>query len=501
MRQKLITLILIFGPLFIHAQIFNHWSHNFSEESSLAAGAVVGGGAGTSAIFYNPASISEINESKLSVNMNLYTYDYLKYKNALGDGNDMYSSRLYMIPRSVSFMMKFPRHPEWNIEIAYLNVANFYAESMSNTDVNIDILTHLPGLERYTTYSYLRTEFRNDFLGFGGSRKINDHFYFGTSLFISFKSLYSAYVANLNAYPVDPVIINGNQIPFFTATYKENELVKFNDYRVLMKFGLLYKKSGFSVGINVTTPSVGGIYSDGKRLRRERSQSNITNPATGLPLEDYILTDYAETKEVKVNSKTPLSIAAGCTLYNADKKRHLFTTIEYFAPVEPYRMVQATENPDLAGGSATENVDGDEWLNFVDGAKPVLNVALGIRGYIKENLMFMGGFKTNFSYKNHLDIYPFQQDKMVKSVDLDYYHLSGGLTLRIFGQDLTAGLQYKLGINKNQTQFINVTEPVEFNTTEMKALQGTRKDNMNSVLNSMSILFSATFNFSKISKK
>ncbi|MEE4258080.1 MAG: hypothetical protein V2I47_13665, partial [Bacteroidales bacterium] len=42
----------------LNAQSYNHWARSFNEESSLLAGAVVGGGAGPSAIYYNPAGIS-----------------------------------------------------------------------------------------------------------------------------------------------------------------------------------------------------------------------------------------------------------------------------------------------------------------------------------------------------------------------------------------------------------------------------------------------------------
>jgi hypothetical protein len=500
MKAKFFLFLFIVCPSLISAQFTNHWSQNFSEESSLVAGAVVGGGAGSSAIFYNPATISEISDTRLSVNMSIYSYDYLKFNNALGHNLDLYSSRLFMVPRNVSWMVKSPRYPGWSFELAYMSVANFNSESMGNYDKNIDLLKFLPGTERYTTYSYTRTEFRNDFLGFGGSKKLSESFYFGTSLFISFKSYYSMYITDLNAYPLEPVFVNGEEIPFYTASYEDNGVMKFNDYRGLMKFGFLFVKPRFSVGMNFTTPSVGNVYSDGKRIMRERGQSNITNPDTGTPMENYYIMDYAEVKEVKVNSKTPLSLSVGATIYSKDRKQVFYSTLEYFAGIDPYRMVQAEENPELSGGNVLENRDNSDWLTWVDGANPVLNAAIGMRWYLKENLMFLGGFKTNFSYKKNLDLYPFQNDLSVKSVDFDYYHLSGGLSLRIWGQDLTAGIQYKLGISKNQTQFVNFSDPVEFNFTELKALQGTRQKEMDSFVNSFTLVLAATFNFSNQKK-
>ena len=105
------------------------------------------------------------------------------------------------------------------------------------------------------------------------------------------------------------------------------------------------------MGFNITTPSVGGIYSDGKKVTRKEKHSNITFPETGEPLPNYVLADYEEKKNVFVNSKSPMSVAAGFTYYIPKRNQVLYTTLEYFDDIDPYRIVQANENPDLAGGS------------------------------------------------------------------------------------------------------------------------------------------------------
>ena len=78
---------------------------------------------------------------------------------------------------------------------------------------------------------------------------------------------------------------------------------------------------------------------------------------------------------------------------------------------------------------------------------------------------------------------------------MDFYHLTSGLSLTIFGQDLIAGLQYSIGRSINQKQIINFTEPVEYNSQENAALQGDRQNNMTTWLNSLSLYFGASFNF------
>ena len=75
------------------------------------------------------------------------------------------------------------------------------------------------------------------------------------------------------------------------------------------------------------------------------------------------------------------------------------------------------------------------------------------------------------------------------------YHITGGLSVRIFGQDLITGLQYTYGREPNQKQFANLSDPVEYNTTINAPLQGTPQNTMTTLFNAISIYFGATFNF------
>jgi len=496
---SIIILLFVFGilsvPFYAKSQSHNYWTNSFNEESSLLSGAVVGGGAGPAAIYYNPASISEITESKLSFNASLFSFNFYKAQNALGEGIDIETSKVVIEPRFISFMIKPKKHPELSLEIAFLNNEKYAVDFTQSVDKRMDILTNLPGEERYYTYVQYSNKYRDDWFGIGGSWEINPSLYIGASMFVSVKSLQYNFLMDIEAFPLDSVFINDDYIPFYSANYYQQDYVKYNDYRLLWKLGFLYKKERFSIGVNITTPSLGGIYSDGKKVTRKVKQSNISLPETGEPIPNYVIVDHKEAKDVFVNSKSPLSVAAGFTYYLKDKKKALYTTVEYFAGLDPYRLVQANENPDLAAGSVFENLAFNEWLTFVSGARPVFNAAVGYRWFIKETLMLLTGFRTDFNYRKKLDFKPYAENKLIKGLDLDIYHITGGLSWRIKGQDLMTGLQYSIGGEKNQKQFVNMSDPVEYNTTEMVPLQGTRQYTMNTFFNSISIYFGATFNF------
>ena len=503
MKQKLafILLVALFSES-LSAQMNNYWSYNFNEESSLVAGAVVGGGAGASAIFYNPAIISEINTSKLSLNASLFAYEIHNNKNILGEGIDLQSTRFYAVPRSVSYMHKPPNHPNWNLEFAFLNVGNTESTGTNYIDKNIDILTFLPGEEHYTAFTEIYSRSRVDYFGVGGSYKLATNLFFGMSMFLSVNSKHSAYKVDIDAYSNDLYLIKDDkEIQNYIASHATQELIKFNDYRLLWKFGFLYKQPRFSIGLNITTPSLGNIYSDGKRVMRKEGQSNITNPNTGEPMQNFLIQDYAEKKVVSVNAKTPFSFSAGCTYYSSDQKKVLYTTIEYFTNIDMYRMVEAQENINLGVGSILENQDFTDWLTFFDGANPVLNAAIGYRWDLKKDLKLLSGLKTDFNHKKNYETSPIDPDKTIKSIDVDFYHLTTGLTIRIKGQDITAGLQYSLGINKNTKQFVNLSDPVEFNFDELRALQGTRTNTVKSAYNMFTLLLAASFNFNSKQKE
>lgn len=500
MTQKLFLLVILFSPVIVFSQTSNHWSRNFNEESSLLSGAVVGGGAGASAIFYNPASISEIEESKLSFNASLFSFEFINAKNAYGEGIDLDDSRSYVIPRFFSYMIKLKKIPNWSLEFAFLNNANYEVSSTNYVDKEIDVLTHVQGNERYTAFNSYYYKLRDDYFGIGGSRKLGENWSLGASMFLSAKSNIYSYLMDIEAGPQVMYDENRPDFAYYSAKYSEQELQKFNDYRLLWKLGLLYRSNNFSFGLNLTTPSVGGIYSDGKKVMRKRSQSNISN-VQGEPIPNYLVSDYKEKKDVTVNAKSPMSIAAGLTYFNAEKTKTVYLTVEYFAGLDPYRITKAEESNNIAPGILFEEMAGDEWLTFVEGAKPVFNVALGYRWRIKKDLMLLSGFRTDFSYKKNFDYDPFTAGKTVKLLDVDKYHVTSGLALRVFGHDLITGVQYTFGFEKNQKQLANLSDPVEFNYDENKALQGIRLNTMNTFLNSLSLYFGATINFTQTRKK
>ena len=185
MKKKTVLFLLLTLALCAHYQLrgqsYNHWTRSFNEESSLLAGAVVGGGAGPSAIYYNPASISEIKESKLSVHASLFSFKFYNVKNAIGDGLDMKWMSVQAEPRFLSYMIQPKNHPDWSFELAVLNNENYRLDIGQSVNQEINILTRNEGLDRYFAVIQTQNRYRDDWVGAGWSWKINPRFFFGVS--------------------------------------------------------------------------------------------------------------------------------------------------------------------------------------------------------------------------------------------------------------------------------------------------------------------------------
>lgn len=489
-------LLLALLPVSSFGQYNNYWTRSFNEESSLLSGAVVGGGSGPTSIYYNPANISEVESSKFSLNASLFSFDFINIKNALGEDINVHINRGQVEPRFVSYMIKSKRIKNWSFEIALLNNENNKSYVTESVDKRMDILTGIPGNERYFALYQYSAVFRDDWIGAGGSARITDRIMVGTSVFVCIKSLNYEQSLNIDAYPLDDSSeIENRNTPYYVASYENSEYLKFNDYRLVWKVGGIYIADRFSIGLSVTTPSLGGIYSDGKRVTRTEQQSNITNPETGEPVSDYTLTDFKEKKDMNVGLKTPLSIAAGFNYYFPDNKRIFYTSFEYFAGIDTYSMVEAEESLDLQPGYITDEIIFTEWLTFISGSKPVFNAAVGYSWTLKKDLLLMGGFRTDFNSKEEFEDLPYSEFNRLEYINIDMYNITCGLSWNVLGQDIITGVQYTLGHSKEQKQLANLSDPLEYIPSEKLALQGIPENTVVSWFNSISLYFGASLNF------
>lgn len=480
----------------------HYWSLNFNSQSSLLSGAVVAGDAGNASIYYNPSTISEIqNGGNLSFAASLFTWDVNKLKNALGEGIDLSNTSFYVQPQFLSYSFR----PE-NSKFAF--VASAITRLKERLDISyfnseeLDVIESTPGDELYiSSYKYY-LDYSDTWFGVASSYSVSPKFNIGISLYLS--ALYMSYTTSVNtiAYSTtDTLQILGEPYPSPVTEGLDDDYVKFTNYRLVSKIGFSYKSERWRLGLNITTPSI-SLFSTGTDRYRKQRVTNVTNPENNILIPGFVIVS-GETKDddIKMKSKLPFSISFGF-IYEVDKKdNRLYFTMEYFAGVSPYKMVDAPIKDNITSSSVYNELDNKDWLSMADVATPVFNFSLGYRWELKEDVMFLNGLRTDFNTQSNADYDIYSSYDKIKSSNINIYHYTAGFQFYFLKKHLlVAGGQLSFGYDKGKKQIANFSNPVEYNPEEKTVLQGTQKNTMDSYYYGFNIYLSATLNLRRDSK-
>jgi len=487
-------LIFLFACLSVKAQLLNqYWGHPFNSVSSLLGGAVIAGDAGNTAIYYNPASISEIKTgSNLSLAANLFSWNVYHFKNALGDGIDINTDNFLVQPQFMSFSHKPSFSKSVNISFAALTRIKEKMEMTYSNSEFIEILNAYPGEEQYNTTLDYRNDFTDFWIGGAISQQLSKRFSYGVSLFVSGATLIYSYAYSATAINSNDTL-NGLHISSIAqSTY--SELTKFTEYRLIIKFGMTYVLNNWKLGLTITTPTM-HVFSSGKRARREQDQTNIRGK-NGKLLSDFVIFDGQEKGQLNSRFKLPLSIGAGFIFNMPGRKQKLYFSAEFFAPIKGYKMVDAQINRDITSNVPVyDTMSNKDWTSFAYAANPVVNVAIGYSWALSEKLGFLNAVRTDFSSVNNADLGAYKDYNHIKTTTYNLYHYSGGVQFSIKKSSFIAGGDIAFGYHKNQKQMANFTNPVEYDPNTGRALQGPLENKMNSFFWGFSIYVAATLNF------
>ncbi len=491
------TLLFCFLSLafYANAQLMNYyWGHNFNSTSSLLGGAVIAGEADNTAIFYNPATVSEMQKgNNLSFSANLFTWNFYDFKNALGDGIDLNTDNFLVQPQFVSYTYK-PSRKGISISLSVLTRIKEQMEINYNHSKYYDVLTRLPGNEKYNTTFVYRNDYSDTWIGGAISHELSDRFSYGLSVFVSVSSLrynfgYSASATNWND------TTNGGSYST-TAESEYREFIKFTDYRLILKLGLAYDGGNWRVGFTLTSPSM-RAFSTGKQVERIQSQTGIARGNVPAGLSDFVIFDGQEDKKISTNYKMPFSTGAGFIYDFKRRGQKLYFSLEFFGKLKEYKMVNAEINPDITSPIVYDTLSNKDWSSYTYAARSVLNAAVGYSWTLSNDLVFMNAFRTDFSAINFINLGNKNYYNYVKTTKYNVYHYSGGVEFSFKKNRIIAGADIAFGYQKNLAQIANFTSPVEYDASTGRALQGTPENNMQMYYVGLNIFLAATLNFTK----
>lgn len=461
-----------------------YWDQNLNSEAALLSGAVVAGEGGIAAIYYNPATITEMKSNNLSLSANLFSVYFFKADKALGADFPADRVQFDIYPRIITLTLNPKKNPDVTIELAFFTKANEYLQINKGIALTDDIIAANPGNENYTGEFYLRSRFQDYYGGAGYGYKLSEKLSLGLSTLISYKDDQFYNLITGNAFT------NGTQQYLSDAAYH----LKYNmfDVRLITKLGIHYKQKSWAFGANINLPSI-KIFGDGTVVRQYKYSNIHLEPSAPETSGLY----YAgRQKKCKAHFKDPLSIAAGLNFYSPSEKSILLFTAEYFLGLPSYRYIEASNDPGEEGYDFAPG-EPDEWLSFNSQQKPVFNAGVAFKQQINSNLGFSGGFRTDFRCVDYSEYPGFLEYNKKSSYNVNVYHLNYGLNKVFKRGSITLGMQFSYGQDKNENQIVNLTEPVEYISETIMPLTGQINNDVTVRYLDVSIYFAFLFNFMK----
>lgn len=481
----LFTTTFIIWQTPVAAQTDHYWSQNFNTPSSLLGGAVVGGSAGPSALFYNPSLIDNDTLPSLSLSASLISLQFFNAENVVGQGLDLFKFQFKVQPKFISYVVE-NNNPRLGFEIGFLAPVSEELSFRINHDKTLDIIDRIDGDEFYNGFLEYRYIYKDTWIGFGTSYQLFDRFLIGGSTFLSVKTLDYFYSRRSTAFQdQDPIFSGGVPEPFYSAQAAYSELLDYWHLSFIFKFGaqITSRNGRLSGGVTLTLPN---IDIDGQAIiRKEFNKSRIFDNSTQTFTADQTSVDYQE--KLPTTVKTPFSISLGIQFATANFKNDLFLTVEYFAPVQLYEVVNAKSPirriPELS--SLTPSFE--SYNSFFYSAENVTNVALGFKQVISSKLLFLGGFRTDFNNSSSKEFGTVAKLPKVNQLHFNRYHLTGGPVVQLSRYTFVTGIQYTFGGTKDLDQLVNFAEPLEYIPATGQSLEGVRESNMNVKLNDLTL--------------
>ena len=479
------------------AQEGNYWSQSFNRNPSLLGGAVVGGNAGETAIYYNPSLIDKERDKELSISVNLFSLQFLKLINLAGENTEISKIRPELKPRFVAFTLIPKKSDRFVVEFAYLSpikVKRTFDFVYKNT---LDLIKRLDGDETHLAGISYERRYIDLYLGTGFSYKLSDRFKFGVSGFFSLKRLNYLYRNSIRAFQgTDTVFSNGVPEEFYNAESILSENFSYNFVSFILKAGFSYASldKRFGLGLNFTIPTF-PLYKSAD-VFKDYTRSNIFDDSSNTFTRDIVFTGYQES--VEVNIKSPYSIAFGFMYRSKNKKQtSIYFSTEYFFEIPEYELLKPNDTP-IDGNVEVDDVT--TVMNYKTSNRQIINFGLGLEQFISEKVTLAVGFKTDFSRlpKNkNTEISQITTNNSLINVSQNLYHFSIGANASLKKVELTLGLQYSLGRKRQLFNLVNLTDPVEYNPDTQLVLQGTREPNMDVKFNEISIFIGFSYTFGK----
>lgn len=408
-----LSLLALAGPA--AAQDSHYWTNQYGSRATLLGGAVIGSVLDLSGTYYNPGGMSLIDKPQTLMAANVFQFPRVILKGAGDHSVPQYSFSPGPAPSLLAGTVRLRglrRH--WFGYSLLSRQSVKLGASISETGVR-DVLPGSPGPENYLTQFRLDERVSESWLGLTWSYRISGHIGAGVTQYVALRN-HRAWTQEL----VETLSPGGELAMALGARQ-----YRYIHFRALWKIGLAADFERLTLGLTLTTPSLGlGGW----------GATGVNSSVAGLDLDgdgrqdDFLAADYRD--HLGVRYRTPLSVAAGIT-FKIQKVRAYWST-EWFARVRPYTVVDA---PEFAAQSSGEILSTDVTQEL----KAVFNWGAGLEWFYSARFKGYASFTTDASAKKA------GSATNLSLTDWDIHHVVTGAEFALKKSSFTVGLGIAFG--------------------------------------------------------
>jgi len=414
MRRTPVTFAVVFALLIsvaaapaAHAQDSHYWYDQFGNRALLLSGAVVGDAADLSSVYYNPGSLSLIEQTELLLAGLVINAARTRIEDAVADGGDLSQGLIDVAPSLIAGEIP---SGESKHRFAYSVLKRYGADFRAVAQIRLTgDEFELPTLALLSNSVRIDARLSEYWVGGTWSYPVRPNLGVGVSTFIAVRSQ-RRFATN-----AVQILSTGNRAAIANVSTDYD----FSHWRLLWKIGVQGRVAKWDLGVTVTTPSV-GMFGSGKVGNNLTLVGQLVdqngNPAT------EIATDFQT--GLSASYKSPLSVALGAARTFGPTTVHW--SLEYFAPVGAYTVV---DGQPFIGQSSGRTIN----TAVIDELDAVLNAGVGIEREFGPDLLGYFGFHTDFNAASNNPAVNLSHTKW------DFYHISGGATFGAAGSSFTLG--------------------------------------------------------------
>lgn len=409
-------IIMLLNKTESYSQPKYYWNENYGARSNLLGGQVIGSVENITAIYYNPGFLGLVKDAELIVGARMF--EYIDYKVEFDElpATDLSSSKFTPSPGFIggSFAIDSVKTHKFFYSILVREDMDYtFNSNIVNTGSNSP-----NGLINSNNILYY-SDIRETWLGLAWAFSPIEKLGIGVTTFAAIRD-------------------DDQREETIITTIDDSGDVKINQYflqnsyynvRLLWKLGIYFREKNFTLGINLTTPSL-NLFGTGE------SYLNIAL-SSGQVRDGLLITNYQE--DLKSTYKNSYSIGAGGSYSFGKSKIHV--SFEYFNKVDNYDLI--SQDPFVSQTS------GDTVMySYNNQLSPVINFGIGYQFSLTEKWTFYGSLFID----QNANATKTQFDKLL--INMPLYHLTSGLSFTIAKVDITMGLEMAYGNKSFSTQLL-----------------------------------------------